>query len=154
MKRSYVLAMLLALVWFAGGLSLTPSVLARPSEYGHDRFEHVEAHIQRRLQPLGLSDSQQSTVQTLLRTHAKEVIRLKAEIDTMRLDLQQLLHTDPVDLSKVKPALQAIAAKKADLQLAHITVRHEIRQVLTPEQQKKFQARRDRHHSRDDGERR
>jgi hypothetical protein len=71
MKRSYVLAMLLALLWFAGGLSLTPSVLARPSEYGHDRFGRLEEHIQRRLQPLGLSDSQQSTVQTLLRTHAK-----------------------------------------------------------------------------------
>jgi Spy/CpxP family protein refolding chaperone len=154
MKRSYVLAMLLAILWLVGGLSLTPSVLARSPEHEHDRFGRFEAHIQRRLQPLGLSDSQQSTVQTLLRTHAKEVIRLKAEIDTMRLDFQQLLHTDPVDLSKVKPALQAIAAKKADLQLAHITVRHEIRQVLTPEQQKKFRARPERHHSRDDDERR
>jgi Spy/CpxP family protein refolding chaperone len=71
----------------------------------------------------------------------------------MRLDLRQLLYTDPVDLSRVKPALQAIATKKVDLQLAHITVMQEIRQVLTPEQQKKFRARSERHHSRDDGER-
>ena len=154
MKRSYVLALLLALLWLAGGLSLTPSVLARPPEHGPDHFARFEEHIQRRLQPLGLNDSQQNTVETLLRTHAKEVIRLKAEIDTMRLDLRQLLHTDPVDLSKVKPALQAIATKKVDLQLAHITVMQEIRQVLTPEQQKKFRTRAERHRSGDDGERR
>ena len=155
MKRSSTLAIAFAiLALVGGGLSLTTSVWARSPEHGHDRFGRFEEHIQRRLQPLGLSDSQQSTVQTLLRTHAKEVIRLKADIDTMRLDLQQLLHTDPVDLSRVKPALQAIAAKKVDLQLAHITVMHEIRQVLTPEQQKKFRTRPERHRPRDDSERR
>jgi Spy/CpxP family protein refolding chaperone len=154
MKRSYTLAMALAILALVGGLGLTTSAWARSAGDGHDRFARFEEHIQRRLQPLGLSDSQQSTVQTLLRTHAKEVIRFKAEIDTMRLDLQQLLYTDPVDLSRVKPALQAIAAKKVDLQLAHITVMQEIRQVLTPEQQKKFRTISEHHHTRDDGENR
>jgi hypothetical protein len=46
----------------------------------------------------------------------------RAEIATMRADLRQLLRTDPVDLSRVKPALQAIAAKEADLRLAHIAL--------------------------------
>lgn len=153
MKRSSTLAIAFAiLALVGGGLGLTTSAWARSPEHGHDRFARFEEHIQRRLQPLGLSDSQQSTVQTLLRTHAKEVIRLKAEIDTMRLDFRQLLHTDPLDLSRVKPALQAIATKKVDLQLAHITVMQEIQQVLTPEQQKKFRTMSERHHPRGDGE--
>ena len=37
-----------------------------------------------------------------------------------------------MDLSRVKPALQAIAAKEADLRLAHIALMQDIRQVLTP----------------------
>jgi len=76
----------------------------------------------------------------------------EAEIATMRVDLRQLLRTEPVDLNSVKPALQAIAAKEADLRLAHITLMHDIRQVLTPEQQQKFRTMAEHHQGRDEGE--
>jgi Spy/CpxP family protein refolding chaperone len=93
-------------------------------------------------------------VQTLLRTHAKERIRLKAEIDTMRVDLQQQLRADAVDMNSVKSALQAIATKEVDLRMAHLTLMHDIRQVLTPEQQKKFQSLLEQRPTRDHGEHR
>jgi Spy/CpxP family protein refolding chaperone len=51
----------------------------------------------------------------------------------MRVDLRQQLRADPVDLQSVKVALQAIAAKQVDLQMAHVTLLHDLRQVLTPE---------------------
>ncbi len=82
--------------------------MAQPPEHGSNRFARFEAHLHQSLQQLGLNESQQNTVQTLLRTHAKERIRLKAEIDTMRVDLRQLLRMDPVDMNSVKPALQPI----------------------------------------------
>ena len=50
--------------------------------------------------------------------------------------------------------LQAIAAKEVDLRLAHLTLRHDLRQVLTPEQQKKFRTMAKHHHARDEGEHR
>jgi Spy/CpxP family protein refolding chaperone len=97
-------------------------------------------HLEWLSQRLKLSDEQRTQAQTLLRTHAKDVIRLRAEIDTMALDVPPLLEASPVDLAKVKQLFQAIAAKEADLRLAHVTAMQDIRKLLTPEQQKQFRA--------------
>ncbi len=98
----------------------------------------MQQHLEWLSQQLKLSDEQRTQVQSLLRNHAKEVIRLKAEIDTMALDVPPLLEANPVDLAKVKQQFQAIAAKEADLRLAHVTAMQDIRRLLTPEQQKQF----------------
>ena len=98
----------------------------------------LQRHLEWLSQQLKLSDEQRTQVQTLLRSHAKDVIRLRAEIDTMTLDVPPLLEANPVDLAKVKQLFQAIAAKEADLRLAHVTAMQDIRKLLTPEQQKQF----------------
>ena len=98
----------------------------------------LQRHLERVAQQLGLSDDQRAQAQTLVRQHAKEIIRLRAEIDTLAIDVQSWLEADPVDLPKVKQALQAMAAKEADLRLIHITAMQDIRKLLTPEQQQKF----------------
>ena len=154
MQRFSSLPFVLVLLVLVVGASLAPAAVAQPWEHGSDHGARFAAHLQRRLEPLGLSDTQQNTVQTLLRTHAKEAIRLKAELDTMRVDLRQLLRTDPVDLQSAKSALQAIAAKAVDLRMAHLTLLHDIRQVLTPEQQQKFRTMPEHHPGRDEEERR
>ena len=98
----------------------------------------LQQHLEWLSQQLKLNDEQRAQVQTLLRNHAKEVIRLRAEIDTMALDVPLLLEANPVDLAKVKQLFQAIAAKEADLRLAHVTAMQDIRKLLNPEQQKQF----------------
>ena len=98
----------------------------------------LQQHLEWLSQQLKLSDEQRAQVQTLLRNHAKDIIRLRAEIDTMALDVPPLLEANPVDLAKVKQLFQAIAAKEADLRLAHVTAMQDIRKLLTPEQQKQF----------------
>jgi Spy/CpxP family protein refolding chaperone len=98
----------------------------------------LQQHLEWLSQQLKLNDEQRAQVQTLLRNHAREVIRLRAEIDTMALDVPTLLEANPVDLAKVKQLFQAIAAKEADLRLAHVTAMQDIRKLLTPEQQKQF----------------
>lgn len=100
----------------------------------------LQRHLEWLSQQLKLSDEQRTQVQSLLRNHAKDVIRLRAEINTMTLDLPPLLEANPVDLAKVKQLFQAIAAKEADLRLAHVTAMQDIRKLLTPEQQKQFRA--------------
>jgi len=99
------------------------------------RLQHYLARL---TQQLNLSDVQRAQVQTLLHTHAREAIRLRAEIDTMALDVPPSLETDPVDLAKVKQLVQSIAAKRADLQMARITLIQDIRKLLTREQQQQF----------------
>jgi len=104
---------------------------------GHEGMM-LQQHVEWLSQQLKLSDEQRTQVQTLLRNHAKDIIRLRAEVDTMALDVPPLLEANPVDLAKVKQLFQAIAAKEADLRLAHVTAMQDIRKLLTPEQQKQF----------------
>jgi Spy/CpxP family protein refolding chaperone len=104
---------------------------------GHEGMR-LQQHLDRLTQQLKLTDQQRAQVRTLLYTHAKDMIRLQAELATLRLDVPPLLEADPVDLAKVKQQFQAIGAKEADLHLAHVTAMQEIRKVLTPEQQQQF----------------
>jgi Spy/CpxP family protein refolding chaperone len=122
------------------------------AEHAHDEDEDEEHEhgrrgregrmgqhrLERLTQQLKLSDEQRAQIQTLMRNHAKDIIRLKAEIATMRLDLHALLEADTVDLTKVKQQFLVIAAKEVDLHMAHVTAMQEIRKLLTPEQQKQF----------------
>ena len=154
MKRFSALPLALVLLALVVGSGRVPTVLAQSPEDRHGRFAHDGDHLQRMLQQLDLNEGQQNTVQTLLRTHAKERIRLRAEIDSMRVDLRQQLRADTVDLNSVKTALQTIAAKEVDLHMVHYPLLHDIRQVLTPEQQKKFRSLLEEGHSREHGKHR
>ena len=104
---------------------------------GHEGMR-LQQHLDRFTQQLNLTDQQRTQVRTILYTQAKEMIRLQAELATLRLDVLPLLEAEPVDLAKVKQQFQSIAAKEADLHLAHVTAMQEIRKVLTPEQQQQF----------------
>jgi Spy/CpxP family protein refolding chaperone len=103
----------------------------------------MRRHMERLAQQLELTDDQRMQVRTLLGNHAKEAIRLRADIGVMAVDLRQLLETDPVDLSKAKQLLQSIAGKEVDVRLAHMTLMQEISKLLTPEQRQKFRAMRE-----------
>ena len=104
---------------------------------GHEGMQ-IQQHLDRLTQQLKLKDEQRVQVRTIMYTHAKEMIRLQAELATLRLDVPPLLEADPVDLAKVKQQFLAIATKEADLHMAHVTAMQEIRKVLTPEQQQQF----------------
>src|SRR5262245_60634549 len=98
----------------------------------------LQYFLARLTQQLNLNDVQRAQVQTLLQTYGRDVIRLRAEIDTTALDVPPLLQAEPVDLAKVKQVVQSIAAKRADLQMARITLMQDIRKLLTPEQLQQF----------------
>ena len=90
-----------------------PMMQPRRGMMGHGGMM-LQQHLEWLSQQLKLSDEQRAQAQTLLRNHAKDIIRLRAEIDTMTLDVPPLLEANPVDLAKVKQLFQAIAAKEAD----------------------------------------
>ena len=104
---------------------------------GHEGMR-IQQHLERLTQQLKLKDEQRAQVRTILYTHAKDMIRLQAEMATLRLDVPPLLEAEPVDLAKVKQQFLAMATKEADLHLAHVTAMQEIRKGLTPEQQQQF----------------
>ncbi|HEY7492149.1 MAG TPA: periplasmic heavy metal sensor [Candidatus Tectomicrobia bacterium] len=100
-------------------------------------------HLERLAQQLELTGEQQTQVRTLVRTHAKEAIRLRADRDVLAIEARQLLEADPIDLPKVKQLIQSMATKEADLRFAHVTLMQEVNKLLKPEQQKKFRTMRE-----------
>lgn len=103
----------------------------------------MHRHMERLAQQLELTDDQRAQVRTLLANHAKEAIRLRADIGVMGVDVRQLVEADPVDLPKAKQLVQSIAGKEADLRVAHLTLMQEISKLLTPEQRQKFRTMRE-----------
>ncbi len=98
----------------------------------------MQRHFEHMAQQLELSDAQRAQAQTFVRNHMKDIIRLRAELETLGVDQQALLEAEPMDLAKVKQALQATAAKKVDIRMAHLGAMQEVQKLLTPEQQQKF----------------
>ena len=103
---------------------------------GHgDMIQH---HLERLAQQLELTPEQRTQMWAVLGQHAKEAIRLKADLGIVGLDLRQLQEADPVDLLQVKQLLQTMAGKEADLRLLHITAMQDMSKLLTPEQRQKL----------------
>ena len=98
----------------------------------------IQHHLERLARHLELTDEQRTQMWTVLGNQAKEAVRLKADIETLAIDLRQLLEADPVDLARVKPLLQSMAGKEADLRLLHITAMQEMSKILTPDQRQKL----------------
>jgi Spy/CpxP family protein refolding chaperone len=126
------------------GATITQSSTSEPRmRRMHHRMGREAAelrHMERLVQQLGLSDEQQRQVRPLLLNYAKEAIRDRADIAVTRLEIRQLLSANQPDLSQVKDMLQNIAAKEAQLSFDRITTMQDIRKLLTPEQQKQWQA--------------
>ena len=98
----------------------------------------IQHHLERLARHLELTAEQRTQMWTVLGNQAKEAIRLQADVETLAIDLRQLLEADPVDLARVKPLLQSMAGKEADLRLLHITAMQEMSKMLTPEQRQKL----------------
>jgi Spy/CpxP family protein refolding chaperone len=119
-----------------GGFMGRHGMLGRGHMMGHGGM--FLGLLERLAQQLALTDEQETQVRALMRAHLKEAIRTKADLVVKRIDLRDLLDTEPVDLPKVKDLLQTMASQQADLRFAHITLMQDIKKLLTPAQQDKF----------------
>jgi Spy/CpxP family protein refolding chaperone len=124
----------------AGTQSPTPTPRMRPMPHRMGKEARGLRHVERLAQQLGLSDEQRRQIEPLLLHYAKEAIRTRAEIAVARLEVRQLLSENQPDLSKVKDTLQDIANQETQLRFDRITTMQDIRKLLTPEQQKQWQA--------------
>lgn len=109
--------------------------------YGRGHGHQMMRNIERLTADLDLSEQQKRQIRSLWRTHMKQAIQARAALAAQRIDLQERLDAETVDMTKVKLLLQDMAARQADLRFSHLSLMQEIKQQLTPEQQKKFSAR-------------
>jgi Spy/CpxP family protein refolding chaperone len=87
---------------------------------------------------LGLNAKQKEEIQGIRLATMKEVIRKRADMQIVRLELRELLSKDPVDMTAVEAKVKQIEGLRADIHLAIIKAKEEVKAKLTPEQRQKM----------------
>lgn len=104
----------------------------------HGDMMERQHHMKIMLMQLGLDEKQKAEVDRIMTAHMKDVIKKKADLDIVELDLKSILSKDPIDMRTAESKLKEIEAMKTAIFLSHLNVHQEIKSVLTPEQQMKM----------------
>ncbi len=99
---------------------------------GHQRMMHMC------MQHLGLNAEQKEEIEGIRMATMKEVIHKKADMQIARLELRDLLSKDQVDMKAVEAKVKQIEGLRADIHLALIKAKEEVKSKLTPDQRKKM----------------
>ncbi len=89
---------------------------------------------------LDLSDDQLKKIKSIGAAARKEAIKKEAALEIARVELDELLHQDDVDLTRVKAKLSEIASLRAEIEFNSIKAPKEIEKVLTDEQRNRARA--------------
>jgi Spy/CpxP family protein refolding chaperone len=92
------------------------------------------------MRELDLSAEQQKKVADICERHQRLVISSQADIRVAELDLGGALREEHPDKLKINGLIDKVARMRGELAKATIGARLDVRAVLTPEQQKKWQA--------------
>ena len=95
-------------------------------------------HQERVIELLGLSDEQQTRLDTIFRDSANELIDLKAELEKRNLALRRELDAPELRRESVKSAAQALSQARARLFDREMMMLVDMRQVLSSDQWTRF----------------
>ena len=95
--------------------------------------------IIRNRERLGLSTEQVKNLERLRNDFEKESIRKEADIRIAKMDLDDLLAAQPVDMNKVQAKVREIERLRADLRFARIRTVQKGKEQLNADQRKKLE---------------
>ena len=87
---------------------------------------------------LGLSAQQVSKLRALKSQTEKQMIRTKADLEILEIELHDLLRQDKVNVKAVDSKVEKIGELRTGMQKVHIHARLDTKKVLTSEQMKKL----------------
>jgi len=90
---------------------------------------------------MGLSAEQMAKMQDMHLALQKEMLPLRSQLKSLRTQLKLLLVADKYDAAKVNQVIQKVADVRVRMQKAKIRHQRAMRDMLTPEQRKKFDSR-------------
>ncbi len=125
MKHKIIIGMMITNLIIAGGL-----LAQRPDRPMQQRPVRMAA--------LDLTDEQQAKIQDLELKLEKEILPLRSQIPTIEANLKQELIADPFNQAKVKNLIEQKTKIVAEIELKQYLHQRAVRDLLTPEQQKKF----------------
>jgi protein CpxP len=91
------------------------------------------------LQALNLTEAQRKQVQQVTEQHREQTRTLIERLRTAQIARRQAVETLPVDESRIRAAMQDLAAIEADLAVEQAQLRSQLFSLLTPEQQAEAQ---------------
>jgi Spy/CpxP family protein refolding chaperone len=91
-----------------------------------------------RMAALDLTDEQMAKIQDLELKLEKEIIPLRSQIPTIEANLKQELVADQFDQAKVKSLIDQKVKLLSEIELKQFLNQRAVRDLLTPEQRKKF----------------
>jgi len=87
---------------------------------------------------LGLDEKQKETVKAIHFRTKKEIIRKRADLQVAKIELQEILSKDPVDMTAAETSVKKSEGLKAEMKMIHIKSIEEIKSNLNAEQKKEF----------------
>jgi len=104
--------------------------------YGqHYGRHHQMWHL---LMKLDLNDKQKKEIWEIRSSMVKNMIRQKADLRIARVELRELLHKEPVDMTAVESQVKKMENLRSSMILDNIKARQEIKSKLTPDQIKRL----------------
>jgi Spy/CpxP family protein refolding chaperone len=96
--------------------------------------------MMRTMSMLTLTPDQKKKLQLATLQHHKEAIPLLGEILMAGVEIQELLLVDPANLDKVKSKVKEKYDAAAKLEMSHLALRQEVKQMLSPEQRQQMES--------------
>lgn len=87
---------------------------------------------------LGLRDEQVSKLRALKSQTEKQMIRTKADLEILEIELRDLLHQDKVNVKAVDSKIEKIGELRTEMHKVHAHAKLDAQKVLTPAQVKKL----------------
>ena len=143
MKSRMVMAMALALgmVWLAPGGAARAQGPAGSPEMGRpgpvERRMEFRHHRMERMRELDLSKEQQEKIADLREKQAYRAIRLRADLQTARLDLRRMMRAERTDRLAINRQIDRLAQMRAEMAKARVGTMLDIRGLLSPEQRER-----------------
>ena len=118
----------------AGGKKMMHGKGKVAKETGVRMHEGGGDHFLKMLDMLELSGEQKKAVETLHRSHRKEVIRKEADVEVAEIELQEITSQTPINMDEAETKVRTIATLRADLEIMHLKTKEAIKAKLTTEQ--------------------
>lgn len=134
------LAMTLGLAMLAPGGPARAQGPAEGPDPGPNAGPRMErrAEMRRRhddmLRDLDLSKEQRAKIADLREKQERDAIRMRADLQTARLDLRRMMRADKADRAAINRQIDQLAELRAQMEKARASTLLDIRSVLTPEQ--------------------
>ena len=149
MKSRMDLAVVLALGMSLLSPGLSPGGAARAQSPGpaegpgmgrpgsmEQRME-FRRHRMERMRELDLSKEQQEKIADLREKQAYRAIRMRADLQSARLDLRRLMRAEKADRVAINRQIDRLAQMRAELAKARVGTMLDIRSLLSPEQRER-----------------